>query len=56
VPEKYINPEGTKPWGTGHALLMAKDVAGLINNKVAISQHIKNKLKNLPKEELEGEY
>lgn len=26
VPEKYINPNRTKPWGTGHALLMAKDV------------------------------
>lgn len=26
VPEKYINPERTKPWGTGHAVLMAKDV------------------------------
>ena len=25
VPEKYINSERTKPWGTGHALLMAKD-------------------------------
>lgn len=25
VPDKYINPERTKPWGTGHALLMAKD-------------------------------
>ncbi|SHG44910.1 Nucleotidyl transferase [Flavobacterium fluvii] len=25
VPQKYINPERTKPWGTGHALLMAKD-------------------------------
>lgn len=25
VPENYINPERTKPWGTGHALLMAKD-------------------------------
>jgi NDP-sugar pyrophosphorylase family protein len=25
VPNKYINPERTKPWGTGHALLMAKD-------------------------------
>tara|TARA_R110002050_G_scaffold261556_1_gene401593 strand:+ start:58754 stop:59665 length:912 start_codon:yes stop_codon:yes gene_type:complete len=24
VPKKYINPERTKPWGTGHALLMAK--------------------------------
>ena len=24
VPEKYINPERTKPWGTGHALLMTK--------------------------------
>lgn len=26
VPDQYINPERTKPWGTGHALLMAKDV------------------------------
>lgn len=26
VPEKFINPERTKPWGTGHALLMAKEV------------------------------
>ena len=26
VPEKYSNPARTKPWGTGHALLMAKDV------------------------------
>ncbi len=26
VPDKYINPERVKPWGTGHALLMAKDV------------------------------
>ena len=26
VPEKYINAERTNPWGTGHALLMAKDV------------------------------
>lgn len=25
VPEKYIDPSRTKPWGTGHALLMAKD-------------------------------
>lgn len=25
VPEKYQNPERKKPWGTGHALLMAKD-------------------------------
>ena len=25
VPEQYINPERTKPWGTGHALLMAKE-------------------------------
>jgi len=25
VPKNYINPERTKPWGTGHALLMAKD-------------------------------
>ena len=26
VPEKYINPKRVKPWGTGHALLMTKDV------------------------------
>jgi NDP-sugar pyrophosphorylase family protein len=25
VPEAYVNPERTKPWGTGHALLMTKD-------------------------------
>lgn len=26
VPDAYLNPERIKPWGTGHALLMAKDV------------------------------
>lgn len=26
VPEPYINPKRTKPWGTGHALLMVKDM------------------------------
>lgn len=26
VPEAYVNLERIKPWGTGHALLMAKDV------------------------------
>ena len=26
VPEKYKNSERVKPWGTGHALLMTKDV------------------------------
>ncbi|MGY0407022.1 MAG: nucleotidyltransferase family protein [Polaribacter sp.] len=26
VPEKYSNPKRVKPWGTGHALLMAKNV------------------------------
>ncbi|MGM5468958.1 nucleotidyltransferase family protein [Flavobacteriaceae bacterium LMO-SS05] len=26
VPKKYIEPERTKPWGTGHALLMVEDV------------------------------
>ncbi len=25
VPNKYKNPERIKPWGTGHAMLMAKD-------------------------------
>jgi dTDP-glucose pyrophosphorylase len=25
VPKKYIDPRRVKPWGTGHALLMAKD-------------------------------
>jgi dTDP-glucose pyrophosphorylase len=33
VPEQYQNPERTKPWGTGHALLMAKDV---VNENFAI--------------------
>ncbi|TXE10469.1 nucleotide-diphospho-sugar transferase [Gelidibacter salicanalis] len=33
VPKKYIDPERTKPWGTGHALLMAKDV---VNENFAI--------------------
>lgn len=26
VPQEYNNPERVKPWGTGHALLMTKDV------------------------------
>jgi dTDP-glucose pyrophosphorylase len=26
IPAKYLNPKRTKPWGTAHALLMAKDV------------------------------
>lgn len=26
IPKKYQNPEREKPWGTGHALLMAKDI------------------------------
>ena len=26
VPEKYMSPERIKPWGTGHALLMTKNV------------------------------
>ncbi len=25
IPNKYINPDRIKPWGTGHAMLMAKD-------------------------------
>lgn len=33
VPKKYINPERTKPWGTGHALLMGKDA---VNENFAI--------------------
>lgn len=33
VPEKYIDPNRTKPWGTGHALLMAKDA---VNENFAI--------------------
>lgn len=33
VAKKYINPERTKPWGTGHALLMAKDA---VNENFAI--------------------
>lgn len=26
VPDEYVDPNRTKPWGTGHALLLAKDV------------------------------
>ncbi|WP_114819052.1 NDP-sugar synthase [Chryseobacterium sp. KLBC 52] len=26
VPQEYLNPERTKPWGTGHALLLTKNV------------------------------
>lgn len=33
VPEKYIDPNRTKPWGTGHALLMAKEA---VNENFAI--------------------
>ena len=33
VPVKYVNPERTKPWGTGHALLMAK---AAVNENFAI--------------------
>ena len=33
IPENYINTPRTKPWGTGHALLMAKDV---INDNFAV--------------------
>lgn len=33
VPEKYQNKERVKPWGTGHALLMAKEV---VNENFAI--------------------
>jgi len=33
VPKKYVNPNREKPWGTGHALLMAKDV---VNENFAI--------------------
>ncbi|OIQ41852.1 MAG: nucleotide-diphospho-sugar transferase [Bacteroidetes bacterium MedPE-SWsnd-G1] len=25
VPEKYVNPDRVKPWGTGHAMMVAKD-------------------------------
>ena len=33
VPEKFVNTERLKPWGTGHALLMLKDV---VNENFAI--------------------
>lgn len=26
VPQEYLNPERTKPWGTGHALLLTKNM------------------------------
>lgn len=33
IPEKYINPKRIKPWGTGHALLVTKEV---VNENFAI--------------------
>jgi len=33
VPEKYQNSERNKPWGTGHAMMMAKDV---VNENFAV--------------------
>ncbi|MBP8793711.1 MAG: nucleotide-diphospho-sugar transferase [Lutibacter sp.] len=33
VPKKYQNTERTKPWGTGHAMMMARDV---VNENFAI--------------------
>ena len=58
VPEKYRNPERVKPWGTGHALLMTKDVIkenfAIINADdfysrqafVAIAEQLRNTDKN----------
>lgn len=33
IPSEYLNTERTKPWGTGHALLLTKDV---VHNNFAI--------------------
>ena len=58
VPKKYRNPERVKPWGTGHALLMTKDVVkenfAIINADdfysrqafVAIAEKLRNTDKN----------
>ena len=58
VPEKYRNPERVKPWGTGHALLMTKDVIkenfAIINADdfysrqafIAIAEQLRNTDKN----------
>ena len=58
VPEKYRNPKRVKPWGTGHALLMTKDVIkenfAIINADdfysrqafVAIAEQLRNTDKN----------
>jgi len=54
INDTYLIITKTKPYFVlqriNHGVF--KDVPGLINNKVAISQHIQNKLKDLPKEEL----
>lgn len=58
VPEKYIDPQRVKPWGTGHALLMTKDVVNenfaIINADdfysrhafYSIAEHLRNTDKN----------
>ncbi|QXP66404.1 sugar phosphate nucleotidyltransferase [Polaribacter sp. AHE13PA] len=58
VPEKYRNPKRVKPWGTGHALLMTKNVIkenfAIINADdfysrqafVAIAEQLRNTDKN----------
>ncbi|QTE24015.1 nucleotidyltransferase family protein [Polaribacter cellanae] len=58
VPEKYVNPERIKPWGTGHALLMTKEVVkenfAIINADdfysrqafMAIAEQLRNTAKN----------
>ncbi len=55
INDTYLVVTKTKPYFVlqriNHGVF--KDVVGLINNKVAISLHIQNKLKHLPKEELD---
>ena len=58
IPEKYISSERVKPWGTGHALLMTKNIVkenfAIINaddfySKQAfyvMAEHLKNTDKN----------
>ena len=54
VPSKFLNPERVKPWGTGHALLMTKDIVkenfAIINADDFYSRHafdaMANQLRN----------
>lgn len=55
INDTYLIVTTTKPYFVLQRInhLVFKDVPGLINNKTAISEHLKNKLKNLPQEVLD---